>query len=83
MRYLHTYGTRTEKVLAKCNSAQCLGAYFGDGLYQVEVDFLVTNEWATCVEDILWRRTKIGLSCSQNTRDNLSNYLQGMRNKME
>lgn len=39
-----------------------LGAEFGAGLSAVEVDWLVAREWARTVEDVLWRRTKLGLT---------------------
>jgi glycerol-3-phosphate dehydrogenase len=34
---------------------------FGSGLYAKEVDYLVNNEWAVSCDDILWRRSKLGL----------------------
>jgi glycerol-3-phosphate dehydrogenase len=39
-----------------------LGAEFGAGLSAREVDWLVEREWARTVEDVLWRRTKLGLT---------------------
>ena len=61
-RYLNNYGTRTETLLKNCNNRQDLGICFADTLYQIEVDYLIREEWATCCDDILWRRTKLGLT---------------------
>ena len=52
-----------------------LGLLIGDDLYQREVDFLKRSEWATTVEDIIWRRTKLGLRLSPVEIERLSAYL--------
>jgi glycerol-3-phosphate dehydrogenase len=54
-----------------------LGIDFGNGLYQVEVEYLVQNEWACTAEDILFRRTKLGITMPQVKVKNLERYLQG------
>ena len=41
-----------------------LGLHFGADLYQREVDFLLGTEWAETAEDIVWRRSKLGLRLS-------------------
>lgn len=74
-RLLNTYGTRIEQLLAGCNSLQDMGIHFGHGLFQHEVDWLIKHEWVQCAEDILWRRSKLGLYLSENEQLNLSNYL--------
>lgn len=61
-RYLHTYGTRIHLLLAHKHSLADLGRCFGADLYQHEVDFLRETEWAVTADDILWRRTKLGLT---------------------
>jgi glycerol-3-phosphate dehydrogenase len=38
-----------------------MGTHLGLGLYAKEVEFLREYEWARTAEDILWRRTKLGL----------------------
>ena len=55
-----------------------LGAHFGQGLYEREVEHLVRNEWAVSAGDILWRRTKLGLRMSDAERDRLSNWLSAL-----
>jgi glycerol-3-phosphate dehydrogenase len=60
-RYARAYGDRVEIVLDGARGLADLGRHFGAGLYQREVEYLIDHEWAETVEDILWRRTKIGL----------------------
>ena len=74
-RYLHQYGTRTEMLLSGRQKVADLGLSFGNTLYQAEVDYLIQEEWAKCSEDILWRRTKLGLSLSHEGKESLENYL--------
>lgn len=74
-RYLSTYGTLTEKILSNCNDFADLGCHFGHGLYETEVNYLYQEEWASDIESILWRRTKLGLQFSEANKEKLSNYL--------
>jgi glycerol-3-phosphate dehydrogenase len=53
-----------------------LGQHFGAGLYQVEVDYLVAEEWAQQAEDIVFRRTKLGLRMQPEQIDVLADYLR-------
>jgi glycerol-3-phosphate dehydrogenase len=53
-----------------------MGEDFGGGLTAREVDWLVTHEWATTVDDIIWRRTKLGLLLSEEEVARLNIYLQ-------
>lgn len=63
-RYARNYGTLSYLILANANSINDLGIEFAAGLYQREVDYLIKHEWAKSSEDILWRRTKLGLHFS-------------------
>lgn len=74
-RYLRTYGVRAELFLAQVHSLQELGIDFGWGLYQSEVDYLLQEEWAQTSEDILWRRTALGLRMSLPQAVALENYV--------
>jgi glycerol-3-phosphate dehydrogenase len=65
-RLARTYGTRTERLLEGVRSTADLGEDFGAGLHAREVDYLVANEWARSAEDILFRRTKLGLHISKD-----------------
>ena len=60
-RIVRSYGTRAYEWLATATSLADLGEDFGYGLYAAEVDYLMAKEWARSAEDILWRRSKLGL----------------------
>lgn len=70
------YGTRIEHVLGTATSAAALGAQFGGGLSEAEVQYLRTQEWARTADDVLWRRTKLGLHLSAAERARLATYME-------
>jgi glycerol-3-phosphate dehydrogenase len=63
-RLAHAYGTRASKVLGNAKSFADLGQSFGATLTEREVRYLMANEWACTAEDIVWRRSKLGLRLS-------------------
>lgn len=79
-RYLSHYGTRTEHVLAGCKKIDDLGLCFTETLYQIEVDYLQQEEWARNIDDILWRRTKLGLTIDEAGKKKLQAYLLSCQN---
>jgi glycerol-3-phosphate dehydrogenase len=58
-RMARAYGSRIDEVLTV--SAADMGAEVAPGLYEAELDYLHREEWVTEAEDVLWRRTKLGL----------------------
>ena len=60
-RLVRLYGTRARKILGIARSYADLGRHFGADLYEAEVAYLMHDEWAATLDDILWRRTKRGL----------------------
>lgn len=64
-RLVRRYGTRTRTILGNARSSEDLGTHFGAGLYSAEVQYLIEEEWAQTLEDVLWRRTKRGLYSRQ------------------
>jgi glycerol-3-phosphate dehydrogenase len=74
-RYLMNYGTRMELILSNCQKMADLGTDFSHNLYQAEVDYLCSEEWARSGEDILWRRSKLGLNFSSENTQFLYGYL--------
>ncbi|MEM7194244.1 MAG: glycerol-3-phosphate dehydrogenase [Pseudomonadota bacterium] len=74
-RYVRHYGTRVDKILTDRCTVQSLGVHFGADLYQAEVDYLMYNEYARKAEDILWRRTKLGLKMTPENIKTLSDYM--------
>ncbi|MBN8994626.1 MAG: glycerol-3-phosphate dehydrogenase [Rhizobiales bacterium] len=60
-RLVSAYGTRAPLFLAGARGLADLGHVFGEDLTEAEVAWLVQEEWARTAEDVLWRRTKLGL----------------------
>jgi len=77
-RLAKMYGTRIHLLLNNMTSLSDLGQCFGVDLYEKEVAFLCDTEWAFTSDDILWRRSKLGLFLSPTERANLTNYLDGI-----
>jgi glycerol-3-phosphate dehydrogenase len=67
-RLVHAYGTRVERILGSAKSLNDLGQHYGAGLYAAELDYLKTVEWAQSADDVLWRRTKLGLRMTAKER---------------
>ena len=63
-RLVRTYGARARIFLATAKSMQDLGQNFGATLTEAEVRYLIEHEWAHSAEDVLWRRSKLGLHTS-------------------
>lgn len=59
--YLKTYGTLTELILKNCQSMVDLGERYNSVLYDAEVEYLIQHEWVKKIDDLLWRRTKLGM----------------------
>lgn len=74
-RLTRTYGTRAKAILSGVKSVQDLGVDFGAGLSEREVRYLIANEWAQTADDILWRRTKLGLRLDAATKGRLVAWL--------
>ena len=74
-RYARTYGTLVRHFLEGARSIEDLGKHFGSGLYQAEVDYLINHEWVMQLEDLLWRRTKLGLVLSEDEKQGVADYL--------
>jgi len=60
-RLVRTYGTRALTMTRNLQNSDDMGFHFGGDLYQFEAEYLIRHEWARTAEDILWRRTKLGL----------------------
>ena len=64
-----------ENILGNKSNIKQLGIDFGKGLYECEVDYLIKNEWALTVSDIIWRRSKLGLTLNKAELLKLNNYI--------
>lgn len=78
-RLVRAYGTLAPIVLGAALSPADLGEDFGAGLTQREVEYLIGQEWARTLEDILWRRTKLGLKLGDRDVKSLTRYLESRR----
>ena len=78
--YIQQYGSRVEILLEECNSIDDLGHAFSDMCYAREIDYLMQYEWARSGEDILWRRTKHGLTLSPKQQNFINTYCKEREN---
>ncbi len=75
-RMIQCYGTTAFDILGDASTlAQC-GQHFGHGLTERELDHLMQREWATTAEDVLWRRTKLGLRLSREEQTDLKSAIE-------
>jgi len=66
------YGTDARTWLGGARTWSDLGGQYGAGLSVAEVDYMVSHEWAASSEDILWRRSKLGLVLESDGRRRLA-----------
>jgi len=74
-RLVRAYGKRLERILAGAKSMDDLGDRFAGDLTGAEVRYLVENEWAQTTDDVLWRRSKLGLVSTPAQTEALARYL--------
>jgi glycerol-3-phosphate dehydrogenase len=82
-RLAHAYGTRAGKVLGHAKSMADLGRSFGATLTESEVRYLMSVEWACTAEDIVWRRSKLGLRLSASEISVLDGWISAHRVAVE
>jgi glycerol-3-phosphate dehydrogenase len=75
VRLVHAYGTRVENVLNNASRLDDLGQCFGADLTAAEVRYQMRKEWAQTADDVLWRRSKLGLRFSLAERDALADFM--------
>ena len=75
-RLARAYGTRVDRLLGNATRLADLGEDLGGGLSEAEVDYLVREEWAQTPDDILWRRSKLGLHAPAETAARLAARLE-------
>jgi glycerol-3-phosphate dehydrogenase len=74
-RMVGAYGTRIAQVLGEAQTRNDLGPAFGESLSGAEVNYLMSKEWARFPDDILWRRSKLGLTMSALDREALATFM--------
>jgi glycerol-3-phosphate dehydrogenase len=75
-RLVRAYGTRTTEILNGARSYGDLGRSFGADLTEAEVSYLAQNEWAETADDILWRRSKLGLRVGGEHKAAIDDFLR-------
>lgn len=78
-RMVRAYGTKSWDVLGDAASEADLGAAFGATLTEREVSWLMTREYARTAEDVVWRRTKLGLRLTGDEIDRLDAWMQNKK----
>jgi glycerol-3-phosphate dehydrogenase len=74
-RLVEAYGSRLPAVLGDAKDRADLGPAFGPELTGAEVRYLMAKEWARFPDDILWRRSKLGLTMPQADREALAAFM--------
>ena len=75
-RLVRAYGTEARSMLGSAQTSDDLGIQFGATLTEREVTWLIENEFARTVEDIIWRRSKLGLRLSPSEIENLDTWMR-------
>ncbi len=79
-RMARAYGARIEQVLPQ--SAPGMGTEVAPGLYEAELNYLKREEWATTADDVLWRRSKLGLHYTAEQRQNVTAWMENEGSEM-
>lgn len=75
-RLARAYGSRVRTLLRGCKRLSDMGQDLGDQVYEAEIRYLATIEWAMTLDDVLWRRSKLGLHVSEETQKNIAKLLK-------
>ena len=78
-RLLHAYGLRLERFLKDAQRLEDLGPCFAGDLTGAEVRYLVENEWAQSADDVLWRRSKLGLKATPEDCAGIERFIASLR----
>jgi len=81
-RLVCAYGRRAERILGKAQSMENLGPRFAGDLTGSEVRYLVETEWAQTAEDVLWRRSKVGLIATAEQSAALAQFIESLRGQV-
>ncbi len=77
VRYVRSYGACMDYFLRGALSLDDLGACYGSAVYEAELSYLKNYEWASSAEDVVWRRSKLGLHVSEETLSKIEAYFSG------
>ncbi|MPZ57450.1 MAG: glycerol-3-phosphate dehydrogenase [Rhizobiales bacterium] len=82
-RLFRAYGTRLDRVLGAARSRDDIGPFFGPVLSAAEVRYLMSQEWAETADDVLWRRSKLGLTVDKVEREALARFMANETGRLE
>ena len=74
-RLIRQYGTESQLIFAGCQTSKDLGQNFGNEIFQCELDWAIANEWVSCADDFLWRRSKLGLRVDSKEKSKIEHYI--------
>ena len=77
-RLLRAYGRRVERILGQAQDMDDLGGRLTGDLTGAEVRYLVENEWAQSADDVLWRRSKLGLTATDEERGTIERFIASL-----
>jgi glycerol-3-phosphate dehydrogenase len=75
MRLVRAYGTRLDRIMGEAKSLADLGPGLGGDLTGAEVRYLMRHEWAETADDVLWRRSKLGLRLAADEQAALARFI--------
>jgi glycerol-3-phosphate dehydrogenase len=78
-RLARAYGSRVDRVLEQAHQLSDLGAEVAPGLHEAELRYLQIEEWAVNADDVLWRRSKLGLHYTQAQRASVASWMETHR----
>lgn len=74
-RWARAYGSRIDQLVGEATGLADLGEAVAPGLWEAELRYLLQQEWATTAEDVLWRRSKLGLHATPAQRQRVADWL--------
>lgn len=75
-RLCRAYGSRIDRVIGAANTVAELGREVAPGLHEAELHYLIREEWARSAEDVLWRRSKLGLHYTPAEREAVGRWME-------
>jgi glycerol-3-phosphate dehydrogenase len=76
VRLAESYGTEARRILGDARCPEDLGRDFGHGLTEAELRWMIDREWARTAEDVLWRRSKLGLRLNPDHVRKVATFLE-------
>ena len=75
-RLARAYGSRIDRVLGACKDLHEMGREIAPGLFEAELRYLQREEWALSSDDVLWRRSKLGLHYTEAEREGVATWME-------